>query len=159
MAATTGRRARGLLTAVLLLALGALPARAQSPSHPVDDQQVHAVASELRCVVCQNLSVADSPSEMATQMRAIVRERLAAGQTPAQVRQYFVERYGDWILLSPPRRGFNLLVWLAPPGAVLVGLVVVALLVRRWTRRRRPAPPAVDAAMRERIQRELESEP
>jgi cytochrome c-type biogenesis protein CcmH len=142
-----------------LLALGAvLPAFAQQPSRPVDDQTMYEVASELRCVVCQNLSVADSPSEMAGQMRAIVRERLAAGESPAQVRQYFVERYGDWILLAPPRRGFTLLVWLAPPAAVLVGVAVVALLVRRWTSRRRATPPPVDAAMSERIRRELERE-
>jgi cytochrome c-type biogenesis protein CcmH len=140
---------------VLLVAPGAL---AQPPAVRVDEQQVYAVASELRCVVCQNLSVADSPSEMANQMRAIVRERLAAGETPAQVRQYFVERYGDWILLAPPRRGFTLLVWVAPVAAVLVGLGLAAFLVRRWTGRRRPAPPPVDAAMSERIRRELERE-
>jgi cytochrome c-type biogenesis protein CcmH len=143
----------------LCLLLRGAPAPAQQPSRPVDEQQEYEVASQLRCVVCQNLSVADSPSEMANQMRAIVRERLAAGQTPAQVRQYFVERYGDWILLAPPQRGFTLLVWLAPLIAVLVGLAVVALLVRRWTGRRRPTPPPVDAAMRERIRRELEQEP
>jgi cytochrome c-type biogenesis protein CcmH len=130
-----------------------------APAGAVDEEIVHAVALQLRCVVCQNLSVADSPSEMANQMRAIVRERLASGETPAQVRQYFVERYGDWILLAPPRRGFTLLVWLAPLVAVLVGLAVVALLVRRWTGRRRATPPPVDAAMSERIRRELEREP
>ena len=139
--------------------LSAASVSAQQPAVRVDVQQVYAVASELRCVVCQNLSVADSPSEMANQMRAIVRERLAAGETPAQVRQYFVERYGDWILLAPPRRGFTLLVWLAPLAAVLVGLALVALLVRRWAGRRPPAPPAVDAAMSDRIRRELEQEP
>jgi cytochrome c-type biogenesis protein CcmH len=144
---------------VLLALLVTTPAAAQQPSRPVDDQQVYEIASELRCVVCQNLSVADSPSEMANQMRAIVRERLAAGDSPAQVRQYFVERYGQWILLAPPRRGFNLLVWVAPPVAVAVGLGLVALLLRRWTRRPRPAPPAVSAAMSERIRRELEREP
>ncbi|HEX2439132.1 MAG TPA: cytochrome c-type biogenesis protein [Methylomirabilota bacterium] len=147
------------LVLALLLALGAGPAAAQTAPRAVDEQQVYAVASELRCVVCQNLSVADSPSEMAGQMRAIVRERLAAGETPAQVRQYFVTRYGDWILLAPPRRGFTLLVWLAPWAAVLVGLIVVSLLVRRWTSRPRPAPAPIDPAMRERIRREMEQEP
>ena len=150
---------RATVLVALLLLLGAWPAAAQQPSRPVDDLQVYEIASELRCVVCQNLSVADSPSEMANQMRAIVRERLASGETPAQVRQYFVERYGDWILLAPPRRGFTLVVWLAPLVAVLVGLAVVALLVRRWTGRRRATPPPVDAAMSERIRRELEREP
>ena len=147
------------LVLALVLALGAGPAAAQSVPRGVDEQQVYAVASELRCVVCQNLSVADSPSEMAGQMRAIVRERLAAGETPAQVRQYFVTRYGDWILLAPPRRGFTLLVWLAPFAAVLVGILVVGVLVRRWTSRPRPAPAPIDPAMRERIRREMEQEP
>jgi cytochrome c-type biogenesis protein CcmH len=147
------------LLLVLLLALGAAPAPAQAPPRPVDEQQVYEVAAQLRCVVCQNLSVADSPSEMANQMRGIVRERLASGETPAEVRQYFVTRYGDWILLAPPRHGFTLLVWLAPLAAVLVGIVVVALLLRRWTAHRRPAPPPVDAAMRERIRIEMEQEP
>ena len=136
-------------------------AHAQSPAKPTaaSEAQVYDVASELRCVVCQNLSVADSPSEMAGQMRAIVRERLAAGESPAQVRAYFVERYGDWILLAPPRRGFTLLVWVVPYVAALLGIALVAVLVTRWTRRRPAAPPPVDPAMRERIRREMEQEP
>jgi cytochrome c-type biogenesis protein CcmH len=136
-------------------------AHAQPPARPtvVSEAQVYDVASELRCVVCQNLSVADSPSEMAGQMRAIVRERLAAGESPAQVRAYFVERYGDWILLAPPRRGFTLLVWVVPYVAALLGVALVAVLVTRWTRRRPAPPPPVDAAMRERIRREMEQEP
>jgi cytochrome c-type biogenesis protein CcmH len=150
---------RPAVLALLALVLSAVAAAAQQPSRPLDDQQVYEVAADLRCVVCQNLSVADSPSEMATQMRAIVRERLAAGDTPAQVRQYFVERYGEWILLSPPRRGFNLLVWVAPLVAVVAGLGLVAVLLRRWTGRRRPPPPPVSAAMSERIRREMENEP
>jgi cytochrome c-type biogenesis protein CcmH len=145
---------RGVPLAVLaLVAVFALGA-----GRPVSDDEVHAVAANLRCVVCQSLSVADSPSETARQMREIVRERLAAGETPEQVTAFFVARYGDWILLAPPRRGFTLMVWLAPLVAVAVGLAVLTLLVRRWTRRRRVAPPAIDAAMRERIRRELERE-
>jgi cytochrome c-type biogenesis protein CcmH len=96
---------------------------------------------------------------MAHQMRVIVRERLAAGDSPEQVVQYFVEKYGEWILLKPRRHGFNWLVWLAPAVAVVVGLGVFALRVRRWTSRRpRTTPLAVDPAMRERIRREVELE-
>jgi cytochrome c-type biogenesis protein CcmH len=146
---------------VLLLVIAA-PAVAQPPATNVEDPRLYDVASQLRCVVCQNLSVADSPSEMAQQMRGIVKERLAAGDSPDQVIQYFVDKYGEWILLAPRRHGFNWLVWLAPYAAVAVGLVIFAVLVRQWTRRRRVtvATPvgAVDPAMRERIRRELELE-
>jgi cytochrome c-type biogenesis protein CcmH len=144
----------------LILALAA-PVSAQHPARHVNEQVVYEVAGQLRCVVCQNLSVADSPSEMANQMRGVVRERLAAGDSPEQVIQYFVDKYGEWILLEPRRSGFTLLVWILPPIAVLAGLAAVALLLRRWTRRQRrgaPQPRPVDAAVSERIRREMESE-
>ncbi len=134
---------------------------APAPARLVSEAEVHAIAGELRCVVCQNLSVADSPSEMARQMRAIVRERLEAGESPAEVVQYFVDRYGEWILLSPRRSGFTLLVWLAPLVAVALGLAIVGVLVWKWTRRPASTEAArrVDPAMRERIRRETEAEP
>jgi len=153
------------LIVVLALVGGALapaPVLAQHPARHVEEQAVYDVATQLRCVVCQNLSVADSPSEMAAQMRALVKERLAAGESREQVVRYFVEKYGDWILLSPPRRGFSLLVWVFPIVAVAVGLAIVALVVRRWTRRARTgaapaAEPPLDPAMSERIRREIEA--
>ena len=148
---------------LLLAVLGVMPMplAAQQPARPVNEQTVHDVAAQLRCVVCQNLSVADSPSEMANQMRAIVRERLQAGESPEQVVQYFVDRYGEWILLSPRPRGFTLLVWLFPAVAVAVGLVILIVVLRRWTRQHRASaatPSTLDAAMSERIRRELERE-
>lgn len=155
-------RTRAVL--VSLAALGVLAvsaAESQLPAAHVDERDVHALAAELRCVVCQNLSVADSPSEMAGQMRAVIRERLAGGERPDQVRQYFVDKYGEWILLEPRREGFTLLVWLLPPLATVAGLAVVALLLVRWTRRRGVAPgpaPPVDPAMSDRIRREMETE-
>jgi cytochrome c-type biogenesis protein CcmH len=151
----------------LVLLLAGVTSAQQSARH-VKDEVAYEIGSQLRCVVCQNLSVADSPSEMAGQMRALIRERLAAGDSPEQVTQYFVDRYSQWVLLAPRAEGFNLVVWAAPIVAVVVGLVVVALLIRRWTRR--PAPgataatttgagaPGVDPAMRERIRREMETD-
>jgi cytochrome c-type biogenesis protein CcmH len=122
----------------------------------VDEQTVHDVATQLRCVVCQSLSVADSPSETANQMRGIIRERLAAGDSPEQVRAYFVEKYGDWILLSPPKSGFTLLVWVVPFVALGIGLVLVAVVVRRWSRTPQTAAASqLDPAVRERIRREM----
>jgi cytochrome c-type biogenesis protein CcmH len=147
------RLARALLLAVAALAaLGAAP-----PGRAVTEDQVREVAANLRCVVCQSLSVADSPSETANQMRAIVRERLAAGETPEQVTAYFVEKYGTWILLAPPRRGFDLLVWVVPFMALALGLGLAILAMRRWRRRSAAAAPpaAVDDATRARIRREM----
>ena len=139
--------------------VAAVPTGPANAPPTVDEETVRRVATQLRCVVCQNLSVLDSPSEMAAQMRAIIRERLAAGESPEQVVQYFVDKYGEWILLSPREHGFNLLVWAAPVVSVLVGLAVVAVFLRRWTRpRARPAAP-IDPALRERIRRELDSLP
>jgi cytochrome c-type biogenesis protein CcmH len=143
---------RGLaaVLATLLLLAGAAGAV------PVDETTVHDVAAQLRCVVCQSLSVADSPSETANQMRGIIRERLAAGESPAEVRAYFVEKYGEWILLAPPKSGFNLLVWVVPFAGLGLGLVLVAVILRRWSRKIPPGAPAgVDPALRERIRREM----
>jgi cytochrome c-type biogenesis protein CcmH len=123
---------------------------------PVDERVVQDVAAQLRCVVCQNLSVADSPSETANQMRQIIRERLAAGESPAQVREYFVQKYGQWILLSPPKEGFNLLVWVVPFVGLGAGLVFVVIVLRRWSRKPAALPSTpVDPAMRERIRRDM----
>ena len=148
------------LVAALVVVVIALPpaVRAQHPARHVEEQTVYEIASQLRCVVCQNLSVADSPSEMALQMRSVIKERLAAGERPDQVMRYFVDKYGVWILLSPPRHGFSLLVWVFPFVAVFVGLGIVALVLRKWTRRRRPSPQTpIDADMSERIRRETEA--
>ncbi len=130
---------------------------AAAPAASVSEDQARAVAAKLRCVVCQNLSVADSPSEMANQMRGIIRERLAAGESPEQVVAYFVEKYGEWILLSPRRQGFNLLVWILPFAALAAGLLAIVLLTTRWSRRSRVTvvDEPVDPALRERIAREL----
>ena len=147
---------RGLAGAFAAVVLMAATWAAPSGAAQVDEKTVHDVAAQLRCVVCQSLSVADSPSETANQMRGIIREHLAAGESPEQVRAYFVEKYGEWILLSPTKSGFNLLVWVVPFAGLGVGLVLVAVVLRRWSRRAAPeGPSAVDPAVRERIRREM----
>lgn len=137
--------------------VAALAQSAPSKKATVSENTVHEVAAQLRCVVCQSLSVADSPSEIAHQMKDIIRERLAAGESPEQVRAYFVEKYGTWILLAPPRQGFNLLVWVVPFVGLALGLVLIFVVLRRWTRRpaTTAAAPGVDPAMRARIRREM----
>ena len=91
-----------------------------------------ALASELRCPVCQGNSIQDSPSELAQQMRDLIRDQLRSGSTPDEVRAYFVDRYGEWILLAPKAEGLNLIVYAIPFFALLVGGLVVWRTVRRW---------------------------
>jgi cytochrome c-type biogenesis protein CcmH len=124
---------------------------------PTDlEDRVREIASELRCVVCQNLSVADSPSDLAKEMRNLVRELVQQGKSPEEIQAYFVSRYGEFVLLSPPKRGFNLLVWGLPFLAIAVGAGVVYLVARRWTESASTGRPSVDPVYAERVRRELQ---
>ena len=117
-----------LLIASLVLAL-TVTASAQEV-----DLHVRLIASKLRCPVCQNESVADSQSELSAQMRTVIRDKLAAGETEDQIVGYFVSRYGEWILLEPPRQGVLWFVWLAPVVALLGGAALVIAYLRRSVR-------------------------
>ncbi len=132
---------RGSVIAVLVAGglLGA-PGRgvAQEKSAPVSndpvlEEKTRQVASELRCPVCQGNSLQDSPSELAQEMKGVVRDQLASGKTPEQVKQYFIDKYGEWILLEPKATGFNLVVYLLPLAMVGVGGVVIWRAVKKWT--------------------------
>jgi cytochrome c-type biogenesis protein CcmH len=100
------------------------------------DERVNEVASGLRCPVCQNLSVADSPSRLAGEMRSEIEAQLGAGRTPDEVRAFFVERYGEWVLLAPERGGLNLLPWMLPIAGLVVGVGVWFAAFRRRSDRR-----------------------
>jgi cytochrome c-type biogenesis protein CcmH len=132
-----------VLAGSLVLAGDVDEARSQEPTvrragAPAADSVLEArtseVASQLRCPVCQGESIQDSPSALAQEMRAVVRDQLASGRTPDQVRAYFVSKYGEWILLKPRLRGINLVVYIAPFIVILGGGVVIALAVRKWIR-------------------------
>ncbi len=111
--------------------------RSPSAAAPAADSALEArttaVASTLRCPVCQGESIQDSPSELARQMRAVVRDRLRAGETPEQVKAYFASKYGEWILLEPRMTGLNILLYALPVVLVVGGIAIVVILVRRWT--------------------------
>jgi cytochrome c-type biogenesis protein CcmH len=124
-----------------------------APAAWVEDR-TREVASELRCVVCQNLSVADSPSDLAKEMRNLVREQVEQGKSREEILAYFTSRYGEFVLLSPTRRGFNLLVWALPFLAIALGAGGVYLVARRWTRQQLDEP-AAEQAYAERVRREL----
>lgn len=135
------------LTAVLVVSLlvPSTPLSAQTPSPAPAftdsvalDAATREVASQLRCVVCQGLSIEDSPSELAQSMRAVVRDQLSEGRTPEQIKDYFVASYGEWVLLQPRATGFNLAVYALPVAVVLAGAGFVFVLARRWSRADEP---------------------
>jgi cytochrome c-type biogenesis protein CcmH len=103
------------------------------------EARAQAIAAGLRCPVCQNLSVADSPSRLAGEMRSEIEAQVRAGASDAQVRSFFVARYGEWVLLEPTRSGLNLLPWAFPAAAVLVGAGVWVAVLRRRPRARAEA--------------------
>jgi len=118
--------------------------------------ELDAIASLMRCPVCQGLSVADSPVAAAIAMREEVRSLLKAGYSRDQIFDYFEGAYGEFIRLSPRARGFNLLVWIAPVVMLLVGAWLV------WTRTRRRSDSAEEVvadegleAYRDRVRREV----
>lgn len=123
-----GRRL--VIAAALLLGIALAGIPLPAAGGPSLDEQVRAVASRLRCPVCQNESVADSPSALAAQMRELIRARLAQGEPPEAIVDYFVSRYGEWILLEPPRRGWGWALWLAPGLLLVGGLLLLARYLR-----------------------------
>lgn len=149
------KRATLLLAgAAVVVAVALLLAPSPDPGPRTTDDRVQEIASGLRCPVCTNLSVADSPSRLAGEMRAEIAARTRSGETDDEIRAFFVDRYGEWVLLEPTRRGLNLLPWALPAVGVVVGVGVWAALVRR-----RPGrdDAAVSDADRSRIERELAS--
>lgn len=100
------------------------------------DERVKRIASRLRCPVCQGESIQDSPAELSTQMKTLVREQLANGKAEAEVLDYFLAKYGQWILLEPRAEGINLLVYWLPVLFLVVGAGGIWMVVRKWTRPR-----------------------
>jgi len=115
------------------MAQGAPGAAAPEAADAELEARTTAVASTLRCPVCQGESIQDSPADLARDMRALVREQLRAGRTPEEVKAYFVGRYGEWILLEPKMTGLNILLYAFPVLLVLGGLALVVVLVRKWS--------------------------
>lgn len=122
------------------------------------DTRTREVAKTLRCTVCQTETVWESGSPFAGQVREAIRERLQQGQSPEQIRDYFLSRYGDYILMQPPTRGVNWIVWIGPFVLLLGGALVLYRSLSRWVTPSAPAPvEALDDVSRQRIERELRS--
>ena len=123
-----------LRTLLLMLCLVA-PAAALSPDEilpdPVLEQRARDISAGLRCLVCQNQSIDDSDADLARDLRVLVRERLVAGDSDEAVRQYIVDRYGEYVLLNPRLGGHTILLWIAGPVLLLVGLGALIAAGRR----------------------------
>jgi cytochrome c-type biogenesis protein CcmH len=125
---------RALLLAAMLLGLGQ-PALAVEPdevlSDPALEARARALSAELRCMVCQNQSIDDSDAPLARDLRLVLRERIAAGDSDDEVTQFLVARYGDFILLKPRLKPETLLLWATPVLVLLAGIGLIF-----WSRRR-----------------------
>jgi cytochrome c-type biogenesis protein CcmH len=122
---------------VSLMILGAPAAQAVGPDEilpdPALEQRARDISAGLRCLVCQNQSIDDSDADLARDLRILVRERLVAGDTNAQVEQYVVDRYGEYVLLNPRLGAHTILLWAAAPLLLIVGLIALLIARRRTT--------------------------
>lgn len=141
MASIALRAARLVLLATLLL-----PAAALAVSNPADmlpdpaqEARARALGREIRCMVCQNQSIEDSEVTLARDLRLIVRERIAAGESDSQVKAFLHARYGDFVLMRPPFNWNTAFLWATPLVALLAGLSLILAARRRSAQ---PAPPA-----------------
>ena len=124
-----------------LLVAGCLSLHAQA----ADEDLVHEIAENLRCPTCQGISVNDSEAGFSVQIRNKVREMLMAGQGRAEIEAYFVARYGEWILRTPPAQGFNLLIWILPALGLAGGFWFVWSKSTQWKAKDQPPPEELDA--------------
>jgi len=148
-----------IVVAIALLVLAAAVVFAARPHEVTADERIDQITTELRCPVCQGLSVKDSTSETARQMRDLVTQRVHEGKSNAEIEAEFRAAYGDWIFLSPPVASWSGLVWLVPIAALGAGLVLASGRLRGGEA---PAPiepsPTEIAALRERVAREEAAE-
>jgi len=130
---------RNFLLALMLVF--ALPAGAREAAPAADDpaieQRMSEIASELRCLVCQNQTIVDSNAPLAVDLRNEIRTQLKQGRSETEIMDYMVARYGDFVLYRPPLKGTTLLLWLGPLLLVLIGL---AVMFRKISRRRMETP-------------------
>jgi cytochrome c-type biogenesis protein CcmH len=139
------QRSKALLAGLLLIlafsCLDAFPLRAVESNEMLADPALEArartISKELRCLVCQNQSIDDSEASLAHDLRVLVRERVKAGDTNAQVVDFLVARYGEFVLLKPRLSWHTLALWGAPPATVLLGAIMLFVISRR--RRNGPA--------------------
>jgi cytochrome c-type biogenesis protein CcmH len=152
------------LTALFLALAISLPALAVQPdeimSDPAKESRARDLSRELRCMVCQNQSIDDSEAPLARDLRLLVRERIAAGDSDVQVMDFLVARYGEFVLLKPLVKSHTLLLWLLPPLALVGGGLALWMHNRRRTKAGDDETPfKLSADEEKRIERLIAAEP
>jgi cytochrome c-type biogenesis protein CcmH len=136
------------LAAILVAVVIALPASAidtgQAFDDPAQQQRYERLIRELRCLVCQNQSIADSNATLAADLRREVRDMIEAGRGDDEIRAFMTERYGDFVLYEPPMAPRTWLLWLAPALLLLGGIGVTSVVVLRRARAAKANPAALE---------------
>jgi cytochrome c-type biogenesis protein CcmH len=133
-----------MLTMILaLLIFSAASAQEATPRPPITDDQVNAIAKEMYCPVCENTPLDVCPTQACIEWRELIRDLLAEGKSEAEIKQYFVDRFGDRVLAAPPARGLNWLVYVIPPIAILAGVLILYSAICAW---QRPLPAAPESS-------------
>ena len=151
MTRALARLRAGLLAAALLAGAGASLAADATPmaEDPAVEARMVAISEELRCLVCQNESLAASRAELAEDLRREVRKLIRDGKSDPEIRDYLVARYGDFVLYRPPVKGITLLLWGGPLALLVIGLIALQrYLRRRAARLADEAPLSADDARR-----------
>jgi cytochrome c-type biogenesis protein CcmH len=127
---------KGLALLCLALSLSVAHAKEAAPAvaDPVLEARMLTITAELRCLVCQNQTIADSHAELAIDLREQVREMLQKGMTDQQITDYMTERYGDFVLYRPPFKRTTMLLWIGPGALLVLGLLGLVLMLRRRSR-------------------------
>jgi cytochrome c-type biogenesis protein CcmH len=127
----------------------------------ITDDQVNAIAKQMFCPVCENTPLDVCPTQACAQWRELIREKLAAGWGEQQIKDFFVEQYGARVLAAPPAQGFNWLIYVVPPLAILIGVYILFRALRSWKVQpaSQPAaaaqPPPADDEYARRLEEEL----
>jgi cytochrome c-type biogenesis protein CcmH len=159
-----GRNGKSLMLRVIafLFLCGFVPTLAaidKDPNeftNPVDEARYYELIEELRCVVCQNQSLADSNAELAQDLRSEVRSMVNEGLSKPEIKDFLVQRYGDFVLYKPPLKASTVLLWLGPALFLLIAMIVGGLVIRAQRRARRAPAPTLSAAERDKLQQVLE---
>ncbi len=151
------RRSVFLMLSVLVLTLAGVPSGAAQETTPTDDQ-VNAIAKQLYCPVCENVPLDVCPTQACQQWRDTIREKLTAGWSEDEIKQYFVDQYGARVLATPPAIGLNWLVYLLPPLAFAAGAYLLFRALRAWRAAPASPPPVASPAAEDPYVARLEQE-